>query len=421
MRVLIKGAVLLHPSHRLHGKKTDLLIVDGIIQIIGENIGDDHAQVITTDHLHVSAGWMDGFANFCDPGEEFKETIETGARAAMAGGFTDVAVIPNTIPEIQSKSQIQYVIEKSRLAGIQLHPIGAVTQRTEGKQLTEMYDMASAGAVAFSDGTTPVQSSGMLQKALQYLLAIDGLLIQLPDDKTIGTYGLMNEGVVSTRLGMAGKPALSEEMMVVRDIELVRYTGAKLHFTGISTAKSIQLISSAKKEGLPVTCSVTPYHLFFCDEDLADYDTNLKVNPPLRTKADREALREALKEGTIDFIASHHLPQDYDHKVCEFEKASFGMETLEAVFGAAGASGISTERFVEMQTTHIRQIFGVPQVLVEEGVEAKLTLFVPDRDYTFSIKEIKSLSRNNAFVDKSLKGKVIGIINKEHLNLSINN
>lgn len=421
MRVLIKSAVLLHPSHPLHGKKTDILIADGVIEKIGNGINDNPAQVVTAENLHVSAGWTDCFANFSDPGEEYKETIETGAHAAAAGGFTDVLLIPNTNPETQNKGQVQYILEKSKTTPVTIHPIGAVTIRTAGEQLTEMYDMAASGAVAFSDGIHPIQSSGILQKALEYLLAIDGVLIQLPDDTTIGTHGLMNEGIISTRLGMQGKPALSEELMIARDIELARYTGSRVHFTGVSTAKSIELIAAAKKEGLKVTCSVTPYHLFFCDEDLASYDTTLKVNPPLRTAADRDAIRHAVKDGVVDCMASHHLPQDYDHKVCEFQKAAFGMETLESVFSAAISTGISAEEFVQMQTTNVRNIFSLPAIEVQEGSPAVLTLFDPGKEYVFTEKHIRSLSKNNGFINKTLKGKVIGIINKDRLNLSDTN
>ena len=281
-----------------------------------------------------------------------------------------------------------------------------------------MFDMFNYGAIAFSDGTKPVQSSGILQKALEYILAIDATIIQLPDDKSIGTHGLMNEGEVSTKLGLQGKPALSEELMVARDIEVVRYTNSKIHFTGISTEKSLQLIAEAKKENLKVSCSVTPYHLFFCDEDINDYDTNLKVNPPLRTKKDRDALREGVKNGTVDFIASHHQPQDWDHKACEFQYAENGMETLESVFGAVCVSGISPETFVKMQTENIRNIFNQSTPSITEGEKANLTFFVPTQEYVFEEKDILSKSRNNAFVNNKLKGKVIGIFNKDRLFLN---
>jgi dihydroorotase len=278
-----------------------------------------------------------------------------------------------------------------------------------------MYDMHKTGAISFSDGINPVQSSGILQKALEYVLVMDGTIIQLPDDRSIGSSGLMNEGIVSTRLGLPGKPSISEELMIARDIELVRYTGSKIHFTGVSTAKSLELIAAAKREKLKVSCSVTPYHLFFCEDDLKEYDTNLKVNPPLRTKKDRDALRKGVKNGIVDFIASHHQPQDWDHKVCEFEYAKNGMETLESVFGAVCACGISAEDFVIMQTENVRNIFGLPISSIEKGSKADITLFIPGEEYVFEEQNILSKCKNNAFIGKKLKGRVIGIINEDKL------
>jgi dihydroorotase len=415
MKVLIKRAKILSPSSPFHGKFLDILIEDGIISAIKDNLEIKADKIIGLDDLYISSGWVDCFANFCDPGQEFKETLETGANAAAAGGYTQVMVIPNTQPEVYNKSQVEYLVQKSKSLPVDILPIGSVTKKTEGKELSEMYDMFNNGAIAFSDGTVPVQSSGILQKIMEYTLAIDATIIQLPDDKSIGSGGLMNEGETSTKLGLPGKPALSEELMVSRDIELARYTGSKIHFTGISTAKSLELITQAKKENLRVTCSVTPYHLYFSEEDLSDYNTNLKVNPPIRTKKDRDALREGVKSGIVDFIASHHQPQDWDHKVCEFEYAKNGMEGLESVFGASRICGVETELFVKMQTQNIRDIFKIASPSIEIGEKANLTLFSPDEEYVFDEKDIYSKCRNNAFVGKKLKGKVIGIINGENL------
>jgi len=419
MKVLIKNATVLSPSSPFHGKNKSIFIDNGIISNISDDLNIEADEIINLKNLCVSIGWMDCFANFCDPGEEYKETIESGANAAAAGGFTEVMLIPNTNPVVSNKSQVEYIIQKSKSLSVTIHPIGTITKNSEGKELSEMFDMFNFGAIAFSDGINPVQSSGILQKALEYILAIDGTIIQLPDDKSIGTHGLVNEGEISIKLGLQGKPALSEELMVARDIELVRYTNSKIHFTGISTQKSLELIAAAKKENLRVSCSVSPYHLFFCDEDLHDYDTNLKVNPPLRTKKDRDALRKGIKNGVVDFIASHHQPQDWDHKVCEFQYAKNGMETLESVFGAAQICGVATETFIKMQTENIRKVFNLPAPLIDEGEKANLTLFLADQEYIFEEKDIFSKSKNNAFIDKKLKGKVIGIINKEKLFLSV--
>jgi dihydroorotase len=418
MRVLIKNATIHSPSSPFHGKIKSIFIENGIITKIDNDLNVDTDNIIEGKDLSVSIGWIDCFANFCDPGQEFKETVESGANAAAAGGFTEVMLIPNTQPVVSNKSQVEYIIQKSKTLPVTIHPIGAITKYAEGKELSEMFDMFHSGAVAFSDGTNPVQSSGILQKALEYILPVNGTIIQLPEDKSIGAHGLMNEGAMSTKLGLQGKPALSEELMIARDIEILRYTNSKIHFTGISTKKSVELIAEAKKENLHVSCSVTPYHLFFCDEDLNDYDTNLKVNPPLRTKNDRDALREGIKNGIVDFIASHHQPQDWDQKVCEFQYAKNGMETLESVFGAARICGISTERFLQMQTENIRQVFNLPLPSIAEGEKANLTIFVPAEEYVFEERNIYSKSKNNAFIDKKLKGKVIGIINKDRLFLS---
>jgi dihydroorotase len=415
MKVLIKKATIVSLSSPFHGTSQDILIENGIISEIGNDLKFNADKTIEMDGLHISPGWMDCFANFCDPGQEFKETLESGANAAAAGGFTQVMLIPNTNPVVYNKSQVEYLVQKSKELPVQIFPVGTITKNAEGKELSEMYDMYNTGAVAFSDGVNPVQSSGILQKALEYILAIDATIIQLPDDKSIGSSGLMNEGKISTQLGLAGKPSISEELMIARDIELVRYTNSKIHFTGVSTAKSLELIAAAKKEKLRVTCSVTPYHLFFCEDDLLTYDTNLKVNPPLRTKKDRNALRNGIKNGIIDFIASHHQPQDWDNKVCEFEYAKNGMEGLENVFGAAGVCGVSTEQFVKMQTENIRSIFKIEETLIDKGKKANITLFSPDVEYVFEEKDIFSKSKNNAFVGKKLKGRIIGIINGDKL------
>ncbi len=418
MKVLIKDATILSPASPFHGQSKDILIENGIISKIENGLNAGDAKVIAAQGLHVSVGWMDCFANFCDPGQEYKETLETGAMAAAAGGFTQVMLMPNTQPVVHNKSQVEYVIQKSRQLPVNIIPIGSVTKNAEGKELAEMYDMHNSGVIAFSDGLATIQSSGLLQKSLQYLLAIDATVIQVPDDKSIGSGGLMNEGIISTRLGLQGKPAIAEEILISRDIELAKYTGSRIHFTGVTTKKSLELIAAAKKENIKVSCSVTPYHLFFCEDDLLTYDTNLKVNPPLRTKEDRDALKEGIKNGVVDFIASHHQPQDWDHKVCEFEYAKEGMEGLESVYGAARICDVSADDFVKMQTENTRNIFNLQVPRVNENETANLTLFNTDEEYIFEERNIFSKCRNNAFIGKKLKGKVIGIINGDRLFLS---
>jgi dihydroorotase len=420
MKVLIKQARIISPSTPLNGQIKDILISDGIISQISDLINITADQVIEQQGLCVSIGWMDIFTNFGDPGYEYKETIETGAKAAAAGGFTAVMVLPNTNPVVHSKSQVAYIVEKSKSLAVDIHPIGAVTKNTEGKELAEMYDMNQSGAVAFGDGTNPIQSAGLLLKALQYVKSFNGTVIQIPEDKSIGANGLMNEGIISTQLGLPGKPAIAEEILIARDIKLARYANSKLHFTGVSSAKSLEYIKRAKEGGINISCSVTPYHLFFTDSDVQGYDTNLKVNPPLRTAADRQALLNAITDGTVDCIASHHFPQNWDGKTCEFEYAKDGMIGLESLFGVLGVLGIGNqlnhqaglEGLITLLSVNPRKIFGLELPEIKEGVPACLTLFNNEDEYIFAESMIKSKSKNSAFTGKKLKGKVIGIINK---------
>ena len=417
MKVLLKNVIITSSSQRT-AQSTDILIENGIIIQIDKDISSSADKIIEHKNLHVSVGWMDCFANFCDPGNEHKETLETGSNAAAAGGYTEVMLIPNTTPSVHNKSQVEYIVQRSKNLPVTIHPIGAITKNAEGKELSEMYDMHNSGAVAFSDGINSLQSSGIILKALEYIKAIDGTVIQLPDDKNIAPHGLMNEGVISIQSGLPGRPAIAEEILIARDIELLKYTNSKIHFTGISTKKSVEMIAKAKSDGLQVSCSVTPYHLFFTDGDLKNYDTNLKVNPPLRSREDMLALREGIKNGVIDFIASHHQPQHWDDKTCEFEYAKYGMIGLESVFGAAGICGIKSDEFIKMQTENIRKIFNVEVPQITTGVKANLTLYDPNAEYIFEEKNIYSKSRNSPYTGKKLKGKSFGIINGDKLFLT---
>jgi dihydroorotase len=316
---------------------------------------------------------------------------------------------------------VEYIVQKSKALTVNIHPIGAVTKNTEGNELAEMYDMQASGAAAFSDGINAIQNSGLLIKALQYIKTFNGTIIQVPDDKNIAPGGLMNEGIISTQLGLPGKPSMAEELIVARDIKLARYAGSQLHFTGISSAKSLEYIKRAKEDGIKISCSVTPYHLFFCDEDLTTYDTNLKVNPPLKTKADKDALLKGLREGTIDCIASHHIPYNYDNKICEFEYAKNGMIGLESLFGVVWSmvnGEWSIDSLIEKLSVAPRKIFGLAVPEIKEGIAANLTLFDPGVSVIFDESMIKSKSKNSAFIGRQLKGKVIGIVNKNQVVLN---
>ncbi|NCI46217.1 dihydroorotase [Sediminibacterium soli] len=417
MKILVRQATIADPASASNGQVQDILIIDNTITRIAPRIEETADHTIAAKGLMVSPGWVDVFADFADPGYEFRETIASGAAAAAAGGFTRVFVIPNTSPVVENKTQVEYIVNQSASLPVTVHPLGAVTKAAEGKELAEMFDMRNSGAIAFSDGISPVQSPGLLLKALQYTKAFEGVLIQVPVDKSIGAGGLINEGIVSTRLGLPGIPGIGEEISLRRDIDLLRYTQSRLHITGVSLAASAELVRAAKKEGLQVTCSVTPYHLFFCDEDLAEYDTNLKVSPPLRSRADMLALRKAVVDGTVDCIASHHFPYDWDHKHCEFEYAKNGMGGLETVFAAVNhvLPELSAEAMVKLFSLNARAIFGLPDAVIAEGAPAELSFFSRKGTTLLQQQQSRSKSSNSAFFGKELNGTVAGIVHKGHL------
>jgi len=417
MTILLKQVTIADPQSKHNGLTTDIFIENGVIVSIESNSSKKANQTIDCNGSFVSSGWVDVFSNFCDPGFEFKETLQSGIAAAAAGGYTRVLVMGDTKPVTDNKAQVAYIYAAGNHSNVTLHPIGAITKKMEGQSLAEMYDMRASNAVAFSDGMHPVQSPGVFLKALQYVKAFDGVLIQIPIDKTIAANGLMHEGIISTQMGLPGLPAVAEELMVKRDIDLLRYTNSKLHITGVSSATTVDLIRAAKKEGLAISCSVTPTHLFFCDEDMTTYNTNLKVIPPVRTKADRDALRAAVVDGTIDCIASHHAPHDWDHKVCEFEYAEFGNIGLQTTYAALEQTvpGLKPDQISNLLSVNARQIFGLPGVSIEEGQAAELTIFNRTETTTLTPEKNKSKSSNSAFMNQPLTGKVMATIHNNQL------
>lgn len=417
MSILLRQVKIADSASPFHNKVKDILIKDHKIVSITDHFDGKAEFVFEKPGSIVSPGWVDPFVHFCDPGMEHRETLISGAAAAQKGGFTNVFTLPNTQPITDNKSQVSYIKQQSNALPIHVNPIGALSKKIEGKDLAEMIDMYNNGAVAFSDGLHPVQSTLLFLKALQYVKAFDGVVIQMPIDKSLGSLGLMNEGILSTQLGLPGIPAIAEELIISRDIELLRYTQSKLHITGVTTAKGIATIANAKKEGLQVTCSVTPYHLFFTEEDLKEYNTLLKVFPPLRTKKDQEALLKAVEDGTVDCISSHHLPQDWDGKTIEFENAKAGIASIETSFNAViqKLPKLSEEKIAALFSTNARNIFGLSASTIQENNIAELTLFNTTENTLMSKTESASKSANSPFWDIPLKGKVLGTIVKNTL------
>ena len=417
MSILLRQVKIADSASPFHNKVKDILIKDHKIVSITDHFDGKAEFVFEKPGSIVSPGWVDPFVHFCDPGMEHRETLISGAAAAQKGGFTNVFALPNTQPITDNKSQVTYIKQQSNSLPIHVNPIGALSKKIEGKDLAEMIDMYNNGAVAFSDGMHPVQSTLLFLKALQYVKAFDGVVIQMPIDKSLGSLGLMNEGILSTQLGLPGIPAIAEELIISRDIELLRYTQSKLHITGVTTAKGIATIANAKKEGLQVTCSVTPYHLFFTEEDLKEYNTLLKVFPPLRIKKDQEALLKAVEDGTVDCISSHHLPQDWDGKTIEFENAKAGIASIETSFNAViqKLPKLSEEKIAALFSTNARNIFGLSASTIQENNIAELTLFNTTENTLMSKTESASKSANSPFWDIPLKGKVLGTIVKNSL------
>jgi dihydroorotase len=409
MTILVRNALIKDINSSFHNKSCDILVSNGIITQIAETIETNADHVLDFKNLHASPGWVDLFVTGTDPGYEYKDTLESIAAASSKGGFTQVFLTPNTKPVVQNKTGIQYITENNHPYPVKLHPIGSITKNTEGKELTEMFEMQKAGAIAFSDGNKPIQSAGLLIKALQYVKAFKGILIQVPDDHSVAPNGQMNEGIVSTRIGLPSKPALAEDIMVSRDIDLTRYTESQLHITGITNQTSVSKIKEAKKEGILITSSVTPFHLYFSEDDLMTYDTNLKVNPPLRTEKERLALIQSVKDGDIDCISSHDTPQNKDNKICEFEYAGNGMISLESTFGTLGALSLTIDTILTTLCFNPRKIFGLGSS-IEVGSKADITLFNPEMEFTFDTTDIKSKSSNSPFIGKKLKGSVLATI-----------
>ncbi|MCH2199222.1 MAG: dihydroorotase [Flavobacteriales bacterium] len=411
MRWLIKSATIVDPNSPLNGKKRDILIQNGKISDIKSKISDKKAKEISFPNLHVSPGWVDTRAHFADPGEEYKEGLQNGLDAAAAGGFTHVVSMPDTTPVIDSKGQLEYLLRRSDGHATRLCPAGALSQGSKGKQLAELYDMHCSGAVMFTDGHSTKRTE-LMRRALEYTKTFGGVVGSLPFDEDLSAKGNMHEGVTSTMNGLKAIPTMAETIRIMRDIELLRYTGGRLHFMLVSSAEGLNLIKRAKKEGLEVTCGVSVHHLMHTDEDLVDFNSNLKVSPPFRSKSDRSALLKAVKDGTVDVICSDHRPEDVEHKKLEFPQANFGIGAIEDSFSVAMTAGVSPEQFVERTAHAGRKLIGLEASAIQKDVEADLTLFDPSLKHEVN-KDHISLAYNNPYVGQELTGKVFGVIRGE--------
>lgn len=420
MHCLIQGATLIDAQSPFHRKQVDIRIIDGLIAEIAESLQPNDATVIPMQGKYVSPGWMDMMAAFGDPGHEYRETLASGSAAAAAGGFTAVGLLPDTQPAIHSKAEVEYLRNATAKQPIHLYPYGAVTADRAGKELTEIYDMHASGAKAFTDAPFPIKDAGIMLRGLQYVKPFSGVIINIPNDHRIVGNANVNEGAMSVQLGMYGIPDILEELMVIRDITLAEYAGSHVHIGAISSARVLPHIREAKQRGVSVTAGVAAYQLYFDETELHDYNAHFKVNPPLRTAADRDALRAAVLDGTIDVVCSFHQPHDNDSKDVEFEYAAFGMASLETAFAAACASlgALSAEQWVEKVVLNPRKILNLAIPSIQVNAPAEITLFDMQTEWTCTTEDLRSRGTNNPFVGRTLKGKVFGIINKSQIKLN---
>ncbi len=408
MNLLIRSATILYPGSSFYQKKADVWIVDGIVKAIAESLdANAETQIVEANGHYLSPGFVDLNCNIGEPGQETKEDLHTGLKAAAAGGFTGVALMPDTEPPVHSKTQVEYLVNKSKGDLVNVYPLGALSVDRAGKDMAEMYDMYLSGAKAFTDGNKPVKDAGLMERALLYAHGFGALIFSYPEDVAIAGKAKVNEGVTSTLLGMKGIPSLAEELQIARDLYLAEYTDSTIHFSTISTARSAQLIRDAKAKGLKVSCDVAAHHLVLTDEALLGFDSQYKVKPPLRTSSDIEALLQGLNDGTIDAIVSQHTPHEKEYKEVEFEIAAFGIIGLQTALPLAIQAGLSVELVVEKLAVGPRKILKIAEPVLEEGATADLTLFDVNGSWTLDKDTNRSRSSNSPFMGQNLKGKVL--------------
>lgn len=414
MNIIIKNARIIDPLGAYNQQIKSIKISNGIINEIADDIAvSDNDLLVDIPNLHISYGWIDSSVSFGEPGYEERETIAHGLEVAAKSGFTHICLNPNTDPVIDNQAGVNLVLSKASGQASTLLPIGALTKNSEGIDMAEMFDMKNAGAVAFGDYKKSMENANLLKISLQYTQNFNARVIAYASDKNIKGKGVVNEGVVSTRLGLKGIPDLAEEIVVARNLYLLEYTGGKMHIPTISTQKSIELIKAAKAKGLDVTCSVAVHHLVLTDEQLDNFDTRYKVAPPLKDETTRQSLINAVLDDTIDCITTDHQPWDIEHKKLEFDLAKDGTIGLESAFGAL--QNVLPLDVIVKKLLGAYTVFTdiIPEITVDRT--ANLTLFNPDTAYTFTVDNILSKSKNSAFLRQQMKGKVSGIINNNKL------
>lgn len=417
MKIILKNVKLLNPEQKLN-QSADLLISNGVISKIGSLGSEDtkNAKVFDLSNKYVVPGLFDMHVHLREPGREDEETVITGSNSAAAGGFTGLACMPNTSPAIDSAEIVGFIKEKCKNHLVDVYPVGAVTMDRKGESLSPMAELNEAGAVAFSDDGDVVKNARILRLAFEYASMYGLPIIEHCEDESLAG-GAMNEGITSTFLGLPPMPSIAEELVVMRDIMMAEYTDGKIHIAHISTKNSVEMVRQAKKRGVKVTSEVTPHHFSLTEEALKSYDTNTKMNPPLRTRADVEAVLEGLKDGTIDAIASDHAPHSIEEKEMEFIYAPNGIVGLETQLGLALSEllhkkVLSLEEIVEKMAINPRRILNIPVPKIAEGEAANLTIIDPEMIWTVDVKAFKSKSKNSPFDKRLLTGKALGVINK---------
>jgi dihydroorotase len=412
--VLIRGGQLYDPATR-KSKKADLGIRNGKIVELQE-IDTSKAKVIDAQGCIISHGFIDIHVHFREPGREDKETLATGSRAALAGGFTRVCVMPNTDPPIDNPEGILFIFERAQELPVQIYPIGAITRGQRGEELAEILEMRSVGAVAFSDDGNPIQDGQVLRRALDYSHDLGVPVINHAEDIHLRADGIMNEGALSTRMGLPGNPALAEAVMIYRDLLLAEDTDGYMHIPHVSTALGVELIRQFKARGVRITAEATPHHLGLTEEAIRQFNTHAKVAPPLRTEQDRQAVVNGLKDGTIHCIATDHAPHTVEEKEKDIVNAPSGMIGLESAFGLTHTvlheAGMTTEEVIDLFTTRPAEIMSMSLSSFEPGQLAELVIVQPDEEWTFHREDIFSRSRNTPMVGMDFKGRIKSTINR---------